>query len=101
MIGIRTIKNEGISEIKKLCVKYGISPTELSIYIRVTPVRIYEIMSGKRRITPNTDVRLCRFFKLTTGYFASKQLEYDLALAEEELQSKKISIVPVDKTLRG
>jgi addiction module HigA family antidote len=35
--------------------------------IGVPPQRIGDIVSGKRSITADTDLRLCRFFSLTDG----------------------------------
>ena len=55
------VANKGIVEIKRLCAQNGISPMELSRYLNVTWTRIYEIISGKRRITPETDVLLSSF----------------------------------------
>ena len=50
-------------------------PMELSQYrlakeIDVPAQRIGEIVAGKRAITADTDLRLCRFFGLSNGYGA-------------------------------
>lgn len=101
MMNLEVYNNEGVGEIKRLCAQYGISPMELSIYLQVTKVRIYEILSGKRRITPETDILLCHFFKLENGYFASRQLDYDLMLAQRQLSQKLEKIATYDKTVKG
>ena len=48
-------------------------PMELTQYrvakeIGVPAQRIGEIVAGKRAITADTDLRLCRFFGLSNGY---------------------------------
>ncbi len=94
------IQNEGVMEIKKLCAKYGISLTELSMHLEVTWTRFYEIFSGKRRITVDTDIRLCHFFKKNFGYFAKKQLEYDLQIETRNLEKKLEKIKTVDEIIK-
>ena len=94
------LENKGVSEIKRLCAVYGISPIELSLYLQTTWTRIYEILSGKRRITPDTDIWLCHFFNLTPGYFAGLQLEYDLQISENMLADSLKALPTVDKTVK-
>ena len=93
------MENAGIVEIKRLCAQYGISTMELSMHIQVTCTRIYEILSGKRRITASTDLRLCHFFKLESGYFAKLQTEYDLAIEARNLKNKLKKIKTVDEII--
>ena len=95
------VANQGVVEMKRLCAKNGISPMELSRYLNVTWTRIYEIISGKRRITPETDVLLCHFFEVKKGYFAKLQLEYDLILAERSLQHKLKKIPILQDTVKA
>ena len=95
------VANKGVAEIKRLCAQNGISPMELSRYLNVTWTRIYEIISGKRRITPETDVLLCHFFEVELGYFAKLQLEYDLILAERSLQQKLTEIPVLQDTVKS
>lgn len=92
---LEDIENKGVAEIISLCSRYGISPMELSIHLQVTWTRIYEIMSGKRRITVDTDLRLCHFFKKKPGYFVVLQLEWDLEIEMRKMQPilKKIKTV--------
>lgn len=97
---IDSIQNQGIVEIKKLCAQYGVSLVELSLYLQVTWTRFYEIFSGRRRITADTDIRLCHFFKKNVGYFAKMQLEYDLQLEARNLQDKLNKIKNVDEIIK-
>jgi len=43
--------------------------------------RIGDIVAGKRAITVDTDLRLCRFFGLARGYWLRAQVEHDTEAA--------------------
>ena len=45
----------------------GMTKYRLAKEIGVPPQRIVDIVSGKRGITADTDLRLCRFFSLSDG----------------------------------
>ena len=47
----------------------GISQNQLAHAIGVPGNRIHAIVNGTRNITGDTDLRLCRFFGLSEGYF--------------------------------
>ena len=63
----------------------GISQYRLAREIGVPPQRISEIVAGKRAITADTDLRLCRFFGLSNGYWLRAQVAHDTEVAEETL----------------
>lgn len=50
-----------------------ISQHRLAKEIGVPAQRISEIVAGKRVVTANTDLRLCRFFGLSNGYWLRAQ----------------------------
>ncbi|WP_231561406.1 HigA family addiction module antitoxin [Nitrosococcus oceani] len=56
----------------------GISQYRLAKEIGVPAQRIGQIIAGKRAITADTDLRLCRFFKLSSGYWLQVQAAYDI-----------------------
>ena len=65
-------------------------PMELSQYrlakeIDVPAQRIGEIVAGKRAITADTDLRLCRFFGLSNGYWLRAQVAHDTEVAAKML----------------
>jgi addiction module HigA family antidote len=73
------------------------SPMGLSWYrvakeIGVPAQRIGDIVNGKRSITADTDLRLCRFFGLSDGYWLRAQAAFDIEVAQRELapEFKKI-----------
>ena len=51
----------------------GISQYRLAKEIGVPAQRISEIVAGKRVVAANTDLRLCRFFGLSNGYWLRAQ----------------------------
>lgn len=63
----------------------GISQYRLAKEISVPAQRISEIVSGKRSITADTDLRFCRFFGLSNGYWLRAQAAYDTEVAEQRL----------------
>ncbi|MCX6539546.1 MAG: HigA family addiction module antitoxin [Acidobacteria bacterium] len=72
----------------------GISQYRLAKQIDVPAQRIGEIVAGKRSITADTDLRLCRFFGLSNGYWLRAQVAYDTEVAEEVLAKTLQKIKP-------
>ena len=74
-------------------------PMELTQYrvakeIGVPAQRIGEIVAGRRAITADTDLRLCRFFGLSNGYWLRAQAAYDTEIAAKELAAALRKIKP-------
>ena len=63
----------------------GLSQYRLAKEISVPAQRISEIVAGKRAITADTDLRLCRFFGLSNGYWLRAQVAHDTEVAESKL----------------
>jgi addiction module HigA family antidote len=63
----------------------GISQYRLAKEIEVPAQRISEIVAGKRAVTADTDLRLCRFFGLSGGYWLRAQVAYDTEVAKREM----------------
>jgi len=63
----------------------GISQYRLAKEIGVPAQRIGEIVAGRRAITADTDLRLCKFFGLSKGYWLRAQVAYDTEVAEDAL----------------
>jgi len=72
----------------------GLSQYRLSKEIGVPPQRIGEIVAGKRTITADTDLRLCRFFSLSNGYWLRAQAAHDTEVAERKLGPVLTKIKP-------
>jgi addiction module HigA family antidote len=85
----RVITHPGEMLQEEFLVPFGISQNALALKIRVPATRIGEIIHGKRSITPDTALRLARFFGNSPEFWLNLQLMYDLSKARLEL-SKKI-----------
>ncbi|MDX1266102.1 MAG: HigA family addiction module antitoxin [Oceanisphaera sp.] len=72
----------------------GISQYRLAKEIGIPAQRIGQIIAGKRAITADTDLRLCRFFGLSNGYWLRAQAAYDTEMAENILEEQLKSIRP-------
>ena len=72
----------------------GISRYRLAQEIGVPPQRIGEIVAGKRSVTADTDLRLCRFFGLSNGYWLRAQAAYDTEVAQDALAHTLSKIKP-------
>lgn len=69
------LKAEFLSEI-------GMSQNQLANAISVPPNRIHAIVARTRGITADTDLRLCKFFGLSEGYFLRLQNAFDILEAK-------------------
>lgn len=72
----------------------GMSNYRLAKEIGVPAQRIGEIVAGKRAITADTDLRLCRFFGLSDGWWLRLQADHDTALAKTALSKALAKIKP-------
>ena len=72
----------------------GITKYRLAKAIHVPATRIGEIIAGRRAITPDTDVRLCKYFGLSSGLWMRLQVSYDVVLAESLIEDELATIEP-------
>ena len=70
----------------------GLTKYRLAKDIGVPAQRIGEIVSGKRSVTADTDLRLCRYFGLSDGWWLRGQAAYDTAIAREALRDELATI---------
>jgi antitoxin HigA-1 len=63
----------------------GLTKYRLAKDIGVPAQRIGEIVAGRRAITADTDLRLCRYFGLSDGWWLRGQVNYDTAMARETM----------------
>lgn len=83
-----------------------LKPMELSQYrlakeIGVSQRRIGEIVTGKRAVTADADLRLCRFFGLSDGWWLRLQADYDTELAKGALAKTLAKIKPWPSSKRA
>ena len=65
---------------------HRLSMNKLAMDLRVPVPRIAEIVHGRRGITPDTALRLGRYFNTSAHFWLNAQAAYDLEVAEDELQ---------------
>ena len=63
----------------------GISMNRLALDLRVPVTRIAEIVHERRGITPDTALRLARYFHTSPGFWLNLQSSYDLEVAQDKL----------------
>lgn len=73
----------------------GMTNYRLAKEIRVPAQRIGEILAGRRAITADTDLRLCRFFGLSEGWWLRLQADHDTRKAKAEMAKELEMIKPL------
>ena len=79
---------------EEFMVPMGLSRYRLAKEVGVPASRIGDIVRGKRAITADTDLRLCRFFGLSDGYWLRAQGAYDIEVAQRDLGPELEKIKP-------
>jgi antitoxin HigA-1 len=67
----------------------------LAVAIGVPPRRINEIVHGKRRITPDTALRLARYFRTSERFWLNLQDRYDIEVERDRLGPALKQIQPL------
>jgi len=65
-----------------------LSGNALALALRVPVTRISEILRGRRSITPDTALRLARYFGTSADLWLGLQSEHDLRKARRQLESR-------------
>ncbi|HWY26412.1 MAG TPA: HigA family addiction module antitoxin [Candidatus Angelobacter sp.] len=63
---------------------HNLSMNKLALNLRVPVTRIADIVAERRGITPDTALRLGRYFRTTPQFWLNLQTKYDLEIAEDE-----------------
>jgi antitoxin HigA-1 len=74
----------------------GLSANRLAIALRLPSRRITDILNRKRGISPDTALRLGRFFGNSARFWLNLQTAYELAVAEKESGARVASEVKPD-----
>ena len=72
----------------------GITKYRVAKEIGVPAQRIGEIVAGRRAISADTDLRLCRFFGLSNGYWLRAQAARDMEIAARQISAELKRIKP-------
>ncbi len=66
----------------------GLSANALAIKLRIPATRLHAILHEKRSITPDTALRLARFFGNSAEFWMNLQRTHDLSKAQMEIGKK-------------
>jgi addiction module HigA family antidote len=80
---------------EEFLVPMNISRYRLAKDIGVPAQRIGDIVMGKRSITADTDLRLCKYFGLSEGYWMRAQAACDLEIAKSAIEAELEKIIPI------
>src|ERR1700731_152525 len=63
----------------------SLSMNRLALDLHVPVTRIAEIVHERRSVTPDTALRLARYFNTSAGFWLNLQSAYDLEVAQDKL----------------
>jgi addiction module HigA family antidote len=67
------------------------SANRIALALRLHSGRIVEILGGKRGVSPETALRLSRYFGNGPRFWLNLQTSYELAVAEQEIGARVIA----------
>ncbi len=74
---------------------FCLSQNALARALGITPKTISEIVLGKRGISPNTSIRLGKFFGQSPRFWLNLQTEYDFRCAARRQKSLTAKVRPL------
>ena len=72
----------------------GMTQSELAEQIGVSFQRVNSLVNGRRNLTPDTALRLSKFFGTTAAFWMNHQLRWDLFFAQREGKAEIANIRP-------
>ncbi len=79
----------------------GISAYRLATDIHVPVSRIQNILHDRRKITPDTSLRLARYFGVSDRYFLDMQNDIDIRNLKEQIANEIAVIRPYQEDAAG
>ena len=76
---------------------HRVTKYRLAKSIGVPAQRIGDIIAGKRGISADTDLRLCKFFGMSDDWWLRLQASFDTTLAKRKMASELAKIIPLDQ----
>lgn len=73
----------------------GITPYALAQHLKVPRTRIERLVREETGVTPDTALRLARFFGISAEFWINMQGAYDLAMAESSAAEAVARIEPL------
>jgi addiction module HigA family antidote len=72
----------------------GLDAADLAPLLGVDPVRLDDVVAGRRPIDADLDLRLSRYFRMSDGFFLRLQNAHDLLAARRAMNGELDNIVP-------
>ena len=72
--------------LEEFLIPFEMSQYKLAKALEVPQIRISEIVRGKRAITPDTALRLARYFGNSAEFWLNLQMGYELKVARKKLE---------------
>ena len=95
---MKRIETPKMSEILKeeFMIPFNISAYKLAKDIDVPVSRIQDILHDRRKITPETSIRLGKYFGLSERYFLNLQNDIDIRNAKMLITESVSKIIPIN-----
>jgi antitoxin HigA-1 len=80
----------------------GLTQYRVAKDIGVSPLRISQIVRGKRSITADTALRIARYFGTSPGVWLRLQARYDLEITESKISkriNREVKVLKIDPAL--
>jgi len=72
-----------------------VKPAQVAAATGIPAPHLSEMKSGRRRITPENDLRLSRYFRIDSGFFLRLQMKFELEKAGRENAAAIEAIEPI------
>jgi antitoxin HigA-1 len=82
------VTHPGVILLEEFLIPMNITQYRLAKDISVPARRINEIVHGERAITPDTALRLSRFFGMSERFWINLQTNYDLEVEKDHLDGR-------------
>jgi len=79
--------------LKRELASRALSANKLALALRLPSGRITDVLNGKRGVSPDTALRLGRYFGNSARFWLNLQTAYELAVAEREIGAQVASEV--------
>lgn len=98
-MGMKKLRNIHPGEVLKedFLIPFGLSAYRLAKDVGIPQSRVSEIVKGNRRVTPDTALRLSKYFGNTAKFWLGLQHNFDLE--EEKNNSKGIELIKPHKLI--
>lgn len=80
----RTPTHPGEMLLEEFLIPMGLTQRDLADAIHVPYQRVNDLVNGRRGMTPNTALRLAKYFGNTSAFWMNLQIRWDLYFSQQE-----------------